>query len=156
MKPTSRMLGKLSAPTSDASAKPESKAEATTLATKTEDRAKVAAGNAKPTPGELLKRIRAFTEVLEKMSEPPELGVRAKGSKDNVPSKEVWKAAREHAIKRLKELVERVKADSEARDKGIVPAAKDTSGGLVDEMFVRELDRMTAALDVPPPPKKER
>jgi hypothetical protein len=156
MKPTSRMLGKLSAPTSDASAKHESRAEAATTVTKVEDGAKVTPGKEKPAPGELLKRVKEIAEVLEKMSAPPELGVRAKASKDNVPSKEAWTTAREHAVKRLKALAQRVKAESEARDKGFAPAAKDTSGGLVEEVFTRELDRMTSALEVPPPPKKER
>jgi hypothetical protein len=158
MKPTRTLLGKLGAPLRELSTKLGSAGDAVAKdAAGPQEDVKKAAAKAKPQSSkEVLVRVQELAKVLKEMTAPPEVGVRAKG-KDNLPSKEAWNAARDRAVKRLDEVVQRLKGEIEAARKSTASApAGQASAGLVEATFKSELDRMTSALDATQPPKKER
>ena len=150
MKPTKKMLGKLGSPVRERAetAAPEDETSMRIARERAAVTARVAAARAKLAPGELLDRVEDIARVLRKMKEPPPLGVPANGT-GNVPSKEVWNAAREQASKRLEALHAQLKATLEARTREKPPEPRPirASGHVTEATFARELERTTRALD---------
>jgi hypothetical protein len=133
MKPTRMMLGKRGGSTPEGTSKSNLAADAAARAPGSGKDKAVPLRKEKPTPEDLLKRIRTVAQVLTKMTDPPTLGVPAKGN-GQVPSKDVWKAARERALSRFEELIARIEKEVSVRGRStlLAPTPDHAATGLVD------------------------
>lgn len=157
MKPTAKML----APTLSARERARATAAEIKAALDAADRevlSNAAAARAALSPAGLLARVEEIERTLERMTNPPTLGVTGTGGTGNEPSRPVWDASRRRAIGRLAALRSRIEQTLKPRlDDGPRPSPdRAADHKVVDEkLFAQALDRTTRALDDQPPRKKD-